>query len=203
MDDCIRQPITPTMKTLNAIVTAAVIVASALPALAQQKKFNSSGGNSPHETTSTVIGDRRTGCRVTVTYGRPLSKERKIWGGADDKALVPNGKPWRLGADEATLLVTQQPLQFGELTVPAGAYTLYLVPDENGGKLAISSKIGGWGIPVDTEHDLGRVDLKKDAAQSPVEELTISIAKNSDGTGGTIKVAWDTAEFSAPFTIKK
>ena len=59
-------------------------------------------------------------------------KGRKIWGTSEDKALVPSGKAWRLGSDEATLLVTQQPLAFGDTTIPAGAYTLYMVPQETG-----------------------------------------------------------------------
>src|SRR3954464_11858527 len=89
-------------------LTLMAILISALPVLAQQKRVASSGGVSPHETISTVIGDRRTGCRVTVTYGRPFTKDpktgepRKIWGG-----LVPWDKADRLGADEATLLITQ------------------------------------------------------------------------------------------------
>ncbi len=179
------------------------MVFSGVSLQAQQPRAASTGGNSPHETTSNVIGDRRTGCRVTVTYGRPFVKGRKIWGSTEEKALVPNGKAWRLGSDEATLLVTQQPLAFGETTIPAGAYTLYMVPSEGGAKLAISTKLGGWGVPVDEAHDLARVDLKKETAEKSVEQLTMAIEKDATGTGGVIKISWDTAQFSAPFTVKK
>jgi hypothetical protein len=186
---------------LSLIIAAAAI--SALP-LNAQERANSTGGNSPHETTSAVIGDRRTGCRITITYGRPYMKGRKIWGTTEDKALVPNGRAWRLGSDEATLLVTQQPLAFGDTTIPAGAYTLYLVPNETGAsKLAFSSKLGGWGVPVVETSDVARVDLKKEAAPKPVEQLTIAIERDSAGTGGTIKIAWGDGQFSAPFTVKK
>jgi hypothetical protein len=195
---------TKNMKTKLVALLLATTALGVLPLMAQSKRVNSTGGNSPHETTSNVIGDRRTGCRVTITYGRPYAKGRKIFGTSDEKALVPSGKPWRLGADEATLLVTQQPLQFGDTTVPAGAYTLYMVPEETGAsKLAISTKLGGWGIPVDTSHDLARVDLKKETLEKPVEQLTIAIEKNADGTGGAIKISWDTEQFSAPFIVKK
>ena len=53
--------------------TLAVIAAAAgvLPTMAQQNRI------SPHETISTVLGDRRTGNRVTVTYGRPATKDPK------------------------------------------------------------------------------------------------------------------------------
>lgn len=190
------------MKTKLALL--AVTVLGVMPLLAQPaSRANSTGGNSPHETTSNVIGERWTGCRVTITYGRPYAKGRKIWGSSEEKALVPNGKAWRLGSDEATTLITQQPLKFGETTIPAGAYTLYMVPSENGGKLVFSSKLGAWGVPVDESHDVARVDLKKESLDKPVEQLTISVAKGSDNSGGTIKIAWGDAQYSAAFTVVK
>src|SRR4051812_1164982 len=44
---------------------------------------------SPHETIKAK--------NISVTYGRPYKKGREIFG-----ALVPYGKVWRAGADEAT-----------------------------------------------------------------------------------------------------
>ncbi len=175
------------------LVVTAIAVFSTVPAMAQRQR------TSPHETTSAVID----GNRVTLVYGRPYSKDpksgeiRKIWG-----TLVPNSKAWRLGADEATLLITQQPIVMGETTVPAGAYTLYMVPDETGAKLAISTKLGQWGIPVDEKHDLARVDLKKEPLEKPNDQLALAIEKNPSG-GGLLKIMWEGTQFSVPFTIKK
>ena len=154
-----------------------------------------------HETISTVID----GNRVTVSYGRPYSKDpksgepRKIWG-----KLVPWAKAWRLGADEATLLVTQKPIILGDQEIPAGAYTLYMVPEENGAsKLAVSKTIGGWGIPVDEKNDLVRVDLKKEPLEKPTDQLAISFDnKNPDG-GGTLKLSWEDTQYSVPIKVKK
>lgn len=154
---------------------------------------------SPHETVSAVID----GNRVTVTYGRPYSKNprgndiRKIWGG-----LVKFGEAWRLGADEATVLITQQPLVIGQTTIPAGAYTLYLVPEEKGGKLAFSSGLGGWGIPVDEKHDVARVDVKVEAMEKDADQLAIAVDKGASG-GGVLKIMWEKTQYSVPFTIKK
>ncbi len=97
-------------KLLSTLIITTIALISALPVMAQQNRVASTGGNSPHETASRVID----GNRVTVTYGRPFTKSprtgevRKIWGG-----LVPYGEPWRMGADEATLLITQQPIVMG------------------------------------------------------------------------------------------
>lgn len=159
---------------------------------------------SPHETISAVIGGRG-GPRVTITYGRPFSKDpktgeiRKIWGG-----LVPWGKADRLGADEATLLVTPLPMVIGDTTVPAGAYTLYIVPSETGAtKLAFSSNIGKWGIPVDETHDVARVELKKSSLEKSVDQLTLTIEPDAATGGGTLNIWWETTKFSMPFTLKK
>jgi len=187
-------------KLLSTLVITGIALASALPVMAQQNRVASTGGNSPHETTSRVID----GNRVTVTYGRPYTKNprtgevRKIWGG-----LVPYGAPWRLGADEATLLITQQPIEMGGKTIPVGAYTLYMIPQENGAsQLAVSTRLGGWGIPVDQSHDLARVDLTKTALDKPVDQFTMAVVKNSAG-GGVLKLMWENAEFSVPFTVQK
>lgn len=196
-----------TLVTL-AIALAGSAALQAQPAATQpapaQPRVASTGGKSPHETTSAVIGDRKTGNRVTITYGRPFSKDpktgelRKIWGG-----LVKWDKADRLGADEATLLLTQQPLLVGETTIPAGAYTLYIIPSENGPtKLAFSTHLGKWGVPVDETHDLARVDLKKDPLEQPVDQLTIAI-ENDPAGGGMLKIKWENTQFSLPFTVKK
>jgi hypothetical protein len=173
-----------------ALLMAAV---AALPLVAQQNRV------SPHETFSTVLGERSTGNRITITYGRPYTKSpktgepRKIWGG-----LVPWDAAYRLGADEATLLTLQNPLVIGGAAVPAGAYTLYLVPSETGAsKLGISTTVGQWGDPVDEAHDLVRVDAAKEALASPVSQLTLAVEKDASG-GGTLKIMWESTGFSVP-----
>ena len=86
---------------------------------------------------------------MKLVYGRPYTTKpgttevRKIWGG-----LVPFGKVWRTGADEATLLTTKEPIEIGGFALPAGTYSLFTVPDEDGSaKLVINKKTGQWGIP--------------------------------------------------------
>src|SRR4051812_3293988 len=178
------------------IASVFLVVALLAPAAAnaQQKRL------SPHETISTVVD----GNRVTVSYGRPYSKDpksgepRKIWG-----KLVPWGKAWRMGADEATLLTTQKPIILGDQEIPAGAYTLYMVPDESGtSKIAVSKNVGGWGVPVDEKNDLVRIDLKKEPLDKPTDQFAMSLDKNPDG-GGVLKLFWEDSQYSVPFKVKK
>ncbi len=182
------------MNKIKSCLVVAAIIFSALPLMAQQKRV------SPHETISAVID----GNRVTVIYGRPYTKDphtgesRKIWGG-----LVAYGNVWRLGADEATTLITQKPIVFGETTVPAGAYTLYMLPQEDGSaKLIINKQLGQWGTQYDENQDLARVDLKKEVLEKPVDQLAMTISKNAAG-GGILKIMWENTAFSAVFTVQK
>jgi hypothetical protein len=189
---------------MKRFASALLILAAALggvsPLAAQQNKI------SPHETTSRVID----GNRVTIVYGRPYSKNpkgddiRKIWGG-----LVPYGQIWRTGADEATLLITQQPIVLGDTTVPAGAYTLWTLPAEDGtAKLIVNKQIGQWGKKMgsqtiyDESLDVVRVDLKKDPLEKTVDQFTMIVAQNPAG-GGVLKLQWENTQFSVPFTVKK
>ena len=190
-------------KIISTLAVTAAAMMGALPVMAQSTRAASTGGNSPHETISQTFDGARNN-RVTISYGRPYSVKpgttevRKIWG-----VLVPYDKPWRMGSDEATLLITQKPIVLGGTNVPAGAYTLYMVPSETGtSKLVISTGLGGWGIPVDTKHDLAQVDLTKTALDKPVDQFTMAIDKNPDG-GGVLKLSWESAQFSVPFTVAK
>jgi hypothetical protein len=187
---------------MNKIKSALIITTllAALPLMGQEQHVNSTGGASPHETTSAVIG----GNRVTLTYGRPYTKNphtgetRKIWG-----SLVPYGKVWRTGSDEATLLITQKPIVFGDTTVPAGAYTLFTLPAEDGSaKLIINKQIGQWGLQYKQSEDLARVDMKKETLDQPVDEFTMAIARDPSG-GGILKMSWENTQYSVPFTVQK
>ena len=187
----------------STLVVIAATLACALPSSAQQTaKVASTGGNSPHETTSAVID----GNRVTITYGRPLAKGRKIWG-----TLVPYDQIWRTGSDEATILITQQPIEMIGATIPAGAYTLWTLPKADGtAKLIVNKQIGQWGINprdpktvYDEKNDVVRVDLTKAATPSRVDQFTIGVVKNPAGTGGLIKLSWENIDYSAAFTVKK
>jgi Protein of unknown function (DUF2911) len=185
----------------SALVAVAVVLAAGLPALAQQKRL------SPHETVSSVV----SGDRVMIVYGRPYTKSprtgeiRKIWGG-----LVPFGKVWRTGADEATLLITQQPIVLGGAAIPAGCYSVWTLPNDDGtAKLIINKQIGQWGESMgnpkdvyDEANDVARVDLKKSGLDDSVDQFTITIEKDPDVKGGgLIKLKWEKTQYAVAFTV--
>lgn len=184
------------MKALRlpfALLVAAM--ASALPVTAQPKK-----PISPHETVTAVID----GDNLSLSYGRPYAKDpktgevRKIWG-----SLVPYGKVWRTGANEATTLTTEKPLVFGATTIPAGSYSLWTIPEADGSaKLVFNNQTGQWGTKHDATQDLASVPLKKASLPSTLEQFTMAIDKMPAG-GGEIKLAWEQTEYSSAFSVGK
>jgi hypothetical protein len=189
---------------LAAVLTLSTTLITSTPTWSQEtKKAQQRPRVSPHETVTATIG----GDELKLVYGRPYTTKpgtteaRKIWGG-----LVPYGKVWRTGADEATLLTTAQPIDIGGYSLAAGTYSLFTVPNEDGtAKLVINKKTGQWGIPYNEEaekaNELARVDLKKTTLDKPVDQFTMAIEPS--GAGGALKMMWETTEYSIPFTVKK
>jgi hypothetical protein len=147
---------------------------------------------SPHETIELLL----KGKKVTISYGRPSMKGRKIVGG-----LVPYGQVWRTGADEATKLTTEVDLMIGTLMVPKGTYALFTLPTEQGWKLIVNKKADQWGaFEYGQADDLGRVDLKVGKTAKPVEQFTMSLAKA--GAGGLLKLEWENTSASVVIKAK-
>lgn len=171
-------------KTATFAVMVALAGAASVGLLAQRA--------SPHETAQATI----EGQTISITYGRPYMKGRKIMGG-----LVPYGRVWRTGADEATTLKTAATLVIGGVTVPAGEYTLYTLPDAASWKLIINKQTGQWGTEYLQDQDLGRVDMKMATLAQPIEQLTITIEPAHGG--GVLRLQWDTTDLTVPLAVKK
>lgn len=77
---------------------------------------------------------------VKCTYGQPLRKGREIFGN-----LVPFGKLWRTGANEATEITFTTNIQIGETPLPAGTYTLFSIPNKDKWTIILNSELGQWG----------------------------------------------------------
>lgn len=176
------------------LLLSPVLLALALPALAQDKPRVS-----PQDTVTANIG----GDEIKIVYSRPFTKDpktgepRKIWGG-----VVPFGQVWRTGANEATLLTTQRPLEMGGTTIPAGTYSIYTIPTAEGGKLIVNKQTGQWGTKYDEAQDLARVDMKKESSSKAPDQFTIAIEKNGE-SGGELRLMWADAQYAVPFTVGK
>ena len=172
-------------RLLIAVLAMAIVVILADGGFAQ--------GN-PRGTAKVSLG----GKSVTVEYGRPSLKGRAVSGLLDQ--LKP-GDFWRLGADKSTTFTTAADLQFGDVTVPAGEYSLWAEREsDNSWKLVFNKQTGQWGTQHDNSQDFASAPLKTSKLDNPVEMVTLTLSK-ADG-GGTLTIQWGTLEETASFTAK-
>jgi hypothetical protein len=179
------------MKKMLVMVSAlSLIFVCALVVAAQQDKAKRP---SPPAQAKWDLGGGKS---VSIDYGSPRAKGRKIYG-----ELVPFGQVWRTGANEATTLVTPVDLTIGGTTVPTGSYTIFTVPNKDKWALVISKKTGEWGTDYPGQtNDLARVDMKVSALPSPAENFTISFEKA--GGGANLNIDWESTRASVMVSKK-
>jgi hypothetical protein len=159
----------------------------AVSAIAQNSQDKSKRPSPPGTAEVTLKGKT-----ITIDYSRPSMRGRKIMGG-----LVPYGKVWRTGANEATTLTTPIDLNIGGAKVPAGKYTLWTLPSAGTWKLIINKQTGQWGTQYDPSQDLVRVDMQKKALSAPVEQFTMSFDKQGDDKADLV-MNWENTSVSVP-----
>ena len=175
-------------------VFAAIVAMASGTTLGAQKttQIHPGKGGSPHVRSEWTID----GAHILIEYGRPFLK------GRPESQMMPAEKPWRTGADEATVLTTDKPLKFGTLSLPAGSYTLNTQPGAQEWQLLVGKlgKPGQWGIPYNAALEIGRTPMRVGKAAAAVEQLTISL--DDAATGGVLRVEWGTTSATVPFTVE-
>lgn len=139
---------------------------------------------SPRDTLRGSVG----GASVTIDYSRPAMRGRKIFGG-----IVPYGEVWRAGADAATGMVLDRDVLAGSIRIPAGAYTIWIVPSPTGDTLLVNSQTGQWGTQHDAARDILRIPLTRAKLPEPVERYGITLSP-----AGSLDFQWETTRFSVP-----
>lgn len=117
-----------------------------------------------------------------VVYSRPFKNGREIFG-----SLVPYGKVWRTGADEATEITFYRDVVFGGESVKAGTYTLFTIPGEDEWSVILNSDLHQWGAyRHKAKNDLVTVKATVGSVDSAVENFAIVFTKKGD-----LVMAWD------------
>ena len=141
--------------------------------------------------------------RIAITYGQPHARGRKIEGG-----LVPLDTVWRFGANMATTLHSDVDLVLGDLAVPRGDYSLFVLYNASGWSLIVNRGTAQWGTDYDAKRDLGRVRLTSRTLAEPEETLTIYLVPDAPKptTGfaelrGAMRIKWGRNELTAPWRV--
>ena len=133
-------------------------------------------GGSPHVKVDWVVA----GANISIMYGRPYLKGRVVGESVDPR----KDRVWRLGADEATTLITDTDLMIGSTHVPAGAYTLWALDIGATWELIVSKETSAGEIGYDASQDLARIPMTVSETDRPAGQLTLSV------TDGEFKIEW-------------
>lgn len=128
------------------------------------------------------------GTKVTVRFGKPLVNGREIFGG-----LVPYGKVWRTGANEASVIAVDQNVMVQGQELPKGLYGLFTIPGEEEWTVIFNKNATQWGsTQYDESNDVLRVTATPEAAEA-------TEAFDIQGTEEGIVLRW--AEVAVPVSI--
>ena len=136
--------------------------------------------------------------KITVDYGRPGVKGRKIFGD-----LVPFGKVWRLGANSSTKITFEQSVNFGGKTVSAGTYGLFVIPTEKEWKVILNKDSQQWGAYTFDEK-LNVVDVTLPVQKLAEKQEWFEIELNPvDDNAVNLVMKWDFTKVELPLKIGK
>lgn len=171
--------------------TALIVSALAVISCASSAQFGRSRYTSPPAHAEGIVG----GHTITIDYYAPSMHGRRIFGG-----LVPFDKVWCTGANYATKITSDAPLQMGTLKIPAGSHSIWTIPDPKQWTLIINNQTGQFHLDYDESRDFGRTKMNGKPLDAPVETFKIEV-RSEGGNKGTLALDWEKTEAYMPFTI--
>jgi len=183
-----KSSLSKNMKTKFQLTAVLILVSACIIFAGCSAKHMAKGKKtvaSPRDSVSRTIN----GATITINYGSPAVKGRKIWGG-----LVPYDTVWRTGANEATRFTTDKDIMVEGKNLPAGTYGFFAIPGHTTWTIIFNSVAKQWGaFKYDASKDVLRVTVTPIASGNN-ERLVYKINKN----GFSLK--WEQLE--VPVSIK-
>lgn len=130
---------------------------------------------------------------VTVTYHRPGVKNRLVWGG-----LIPLEKVWRAGANQATTIEFSTDVTIGKTLIPAGKYSLFIIPTTKSATIIINKNSDLWGtMGYDEKDDVVRLRANVDFLEH--QEWLVYTFENLTKNSTDLLVRWE--DFGIRFNL--
>ncbi|NVK51840.1 MAG: DUF2911 domain-containing protein [Flavobacteriaceae bacterium] len=165
----------------NVLVIAIFAIAVLFSNQITAQKFRSLDKSPLDQVTYATKAD---GVIAKVFYSRPQLKGRRI------NKLIPEGKLWRLGANEATEITFKKDVVFGGKSVKAGTYTMFAIPGKTEWTIILNKDTNVWGAYQYKEaQDVVRVKGKVSSSMAPIEAFSIAFDDNMNmylGWGYTV-----------------
>ncbi len=170
---------------MKKLVLGAFVIAMAIGTEAQVKM----PAPSP---TQTIKQDFGLGS-IEVTYSRPAAKGRKIFGG-----LEAYNEIWRTGANAATIVKFNDPVEVAGKKIDTGSYALYTIPGIDSWVVILNKGIKNWGVDGYKEsEDVARFTIVPKKVKPAVESFTIQFS-NVLPTTCNLDLVWENTLVSVP-----
>ncbi|MBM3442684.1 MAG: DUF2911 domain-containing protein [Bacteroidetes bacterium] len=165
------------MKTIHFFLATALL-ATSLPSCAQDKQSRPS----PAAKATGKAGK----ATITIDYSSPAVKGRKIFGD-----LLPYGKIWRAGANEATIFEVDSDVKVEGQSLPKGKYGFFAIPGEGEWTVVFNKTWNQWGsYRYKQEEDALRVKVAAKKTSQLVENLVYAVEN------GKVILRWENTEVS-------
>jgi Protein of unknown function (DUF2911) len=144
--------------------------------------------------TQTIKQDFGMGA-IELTYGRPNTKDRKIFGN-----LVPYNKLWRTGANAATTIFFTDAVELGGKKLDSGTYVLYTIPNMDSWEIIINKGLTNWGVDGYKEsEDVIRFKVEPIKSKPNTETLTM-LFTNIKPASCELHIMWAKTTIAIPIT---
>ncbi len=86
-----------------------------------------------------TVSQTVAGTEITLDYNRPVARGRTLFG-----TLVPRGKVWNPGANEATTITFSDDVVVQGAPLAAGRYSLWVIPEADRWTVLFSTEADVW-----------------------------------------------------------
>ena len=131
---------------------------------------------------------------ITLKYHRPNVKGRKIFG-----EVVPFGKVWRTGANQATTITLADDAEINGTKIKAGTYSLFTIPNKKEWTVLFNKSSDSWGTEKYTEENNVAALQVKPYKDHFCESLSIEFQNIGRNTAEVV-IRWEKTAVS--FTVK-
>lgn len=180
-------------QTITVLGTLAIALS---PAWGQEQQKKKQPASPPASTSITVDGKE-----ISIKYGAPSRRDRKMFGSDGRISQDPNYPVWRAGANSATLLHTEADLEINGLKVPKGDYTLFTKVDEPVWDFIVSKETGQWGLAYKAANDLGRVKMKMSKPAATIETYKMTLS-SSGGKKAKLQLEFEDVVAAVDIVVK-
>jgi hypothetical protein len=133
---------------------------------------------------------------LKIEYSRPGMKGRTVFGD-----LVPYGKIWRTGANQATKITIGDDIKINNIPLAAGTYALYTIPDAGEWDIMFYKDLTLAGNVADykTENEALHFKVRPFSMNDVMETFTIGV-NDITNTSCKLDLQWERTRVSIPIT---